>query len=343
VNVTLRELADLVDGKILGDEDLVITAARPANEARRGDITFVETERHASLLSDCQASAAVVPFSLPRNGLAFIQVHDPLSAFVTIVRHLQGPSESLGTGIDPHALVHRSASIGEESCILPFASVGARSVLGARCRLYNGAVVGRDCRLGDDVTMYPNAVVYDGIVIGNRVIIHANAVIGADGFGYRFQNGRHIKVPQLGLVEIGDDVEIGACSAIDRGTFHATRIGEGTKIDNLVQIGHNCRIGRHNLLCGQVGIAGSCNIGDYVVMAGQVGVADHIEIGDRVMIGAQSGVTRKIATGERVLGHPPIPERDQRRVMVTLEKLPQIRRDVTRIKRHLGMEEKDEG
>ena len=144
-----------------------------------------------------------------------------------------------------------------------------------------GAVVGRNCRLGDDVTLHPHAVLYDDTVLGNRVIVHANAVIGADGFGYRMQDGRHVKMPQFGCVEIGDDVEIGAGTTIDRGTFQATRIGAGTKIDNLVQIGHNCQIGRHNLFVSQVGIAGSCSTGDYVVLAGQVGVADHVHIGDR--------------------------------------------------------------
>ena len=150
--------------------------------------------------------------------------------------------------------------------------VGEGSVLGARCRLHSGVVVGRNCRLGDDVVLHPHVVLYDGTILGNRVIVHANAVLGADGFGYRFQGGRHVKMPQFGSVEIGDDVEIGAGTTIDRGTFQATRIGAGTKIDNLVQIGHNCQIGKHNLFVSQVGIAGSCSTGDYVVMAGQVGV-----------------------------------------------------------------------
>ena len=153
--------------------------------------------------------------------------------------------------------------------------VGEGAVLGARCQIHAGAFVGRDCRLGDDVVLHPHAVLYDDCTLGHRVIIHANAVIGADGFGYRTQNGRHVKVPQLGRVEIGDDVEIGACTTIDRGTFGPTRIGAGTKIDNLVMIAHNCQIGRHNLLVSQVGIAGSCTTGDYVVMAGQSGMADH--------------------------------------------------------------------
>jgi UDP-3-O-[3-hydroxymyristoyl] glucosamine N-acyltransferase len=191
------------------------------------------------------------------------------------------------------------------------------------------------------VTLYPGAVLYDGTVLGDRVVVHAHAVLGADGFGYRFQDGRHVKVPQLGHVEVGDDVEIGAGTTIDRGTFQATRIGAGTKIDNLVQIGHNCRIGRHNVLVSQVGIAGSCTSGDYVVLAGQVGVADHIHLGDRAVIGARAGVTKDVPAGQRMLGAPATPEREQKRIMMTLEKLPELRRDLRRVMQHLGLDEDD--
>src|SRR5207248_330249 len=208
--------------------------------------------------------------------------------------------------------------------------------------LHAGVVVGADCLLGDDVVLYPNAVLYDGTIVGDRVIVHANAVLGADGFGYRFQNGRHVKVPQLGHVEIGSDVEIGACTTIDRGTFQATKIGAGTKIDNLVQIGHNCRIGQHNLLVSQMGIAGSSSTGDYVVVAGQVGIVSHVNIGDRVVIGGQAGVTKDVADGQRILGSPATPEREQKKILMSLEKLPEIRRELRRIKQHVGLEDQKE-
>jgi UDP-3-O-[3-hydroxymyristoyl] glucosamine N-acyltransferase len=175
------------------------------------------------------------------------------------------------------------------------------------------------------------------MVLGHRVIIHANSVIGADGFGYRLQGGKHVKVPQLGNVEIDDDVEIGACTTIDRGTFHATRIGKGSKIDNLVQIGHNCRIGSHNLLIGQVGIAGSTSTGDYVVAAGQVGIVDHVHIGAGSVIGAKSGVTKDIPAGQRWFGIPANPERDQKRRLSSLDKLPEMRKDIRVIMKHLGL------
>jgi len=322
---------------LCGDGDLVIRSARALGEAGPGDITFIENERYATQLHACSASAAVVGPKLPTNGLTVIRVADPLAAFVAIFSHLQGKPELPPHGIDPRACVDPTARIGADPSILPMASIGAETIIGARCRIHNGAVIGRNCRLGDDVTIYSNAVLYDDTIVGHRVIIHANAVLGADGFGYRLIDGRHVKVPQLGSVELGDDVEVGAGTTIDRGTFGATRIGSGTKIDNLVQIGHNCQVGRHNLLVGQVGIAGSCTTGDYVVIAGQAGVADHINIGDRVVIGAQAGVTKDIAAGERVLGSPATPERDQKRILMSLEKLPDLRRDMRRVKQQLGI------
>jgi UDP-3-O-[3-hydroxymyristoyl] glucosamine N-acyltransferase len=337
VPITIRQLAELVRGQLYGDGDLVIESARPLQEAGPGDITLAESDRYAAQLHACRASAAVVGPALATNGLTVIRVADPLIAFVAIVRHLQGKSEPEPHGIDPRACVDPSASIGPDGSILPFASIGAGTVIGARCRIHNGAVIGRNCRLGDEVTVYPNAVLYEDTVLGHRVIVHSNAVIGADGFGYRFHEGRHVKVPQLSHVEIGDDVEIGAGTTIDRGTFGPTRVGAGTKIDNLVQIGHNCRIGRNNLLVSQVGIGGSSSTGDYVVVAGQVGIADHVTVGDRAVIGACSGVPSNIPAGERVLGTPALPEREQKRILITLTKLPEMRRDLQRLKQQLGM------
>jgi UDP-3-O-[3-hydroxymyristoyl] glucosamine N-acyltransferase len=339
VPITVRQLAELVRGELSGDGDLVIEAARALHEAGPGDLTLAESDRYAAQLHASRASAAVVGPTLAANGLTVIRVADPLVAFVTVVRHLRGKPEPAPHGIDPRACVDPTCRLGPEASVMALARVGAGTVIGARCRIHSGAVVGENCRLGDDVTVYPNAVLYDDTVLGHRVIVHANAVIGADGFGYRLHEGRHVKVPQLGNVEVGDDVEIGAATTIDRGTFGPTRIGAGTKIDNLVQIGHNCRIGRHNLLVSQVGVAGSCVTGDYVVMAGQVGVADHVTVGDRAVIGARSGVPSDIPAGERVLGTPALPEREQKRILITLAKLPEMRRDLQRVKQHLGMNE----
>jgi UDP-3-O-[3-hydroxymyristoyl] glucosamine N-acyltransferase len=338
VSVTVRQLAELVHGQVHGDGDLLINAARPLAEAQAGDVTFVENEKHAHQLSHSHATAAVVSEKFALNGRTLIRVADPLLAFIAIVRHLHGlPEEAVVPGIDPRANVHPGAVLGDGCRIDAFASVGEGAVIGASCRLHSGVSVGRWCRLGDDVVLYPNVVLYDGTVLGDRVIVHANAVLGADGFGYRLQGGRHIKVPQLSRVEIGNDVEIGAGTTIDRGTFQATSVGEGTKIDNLVQIGHNCRIGRHNLLVSQVGIAGSCSTGDYVVIAGQVGIADHVHIGDRAMVGASAGVAHDVPADQCVLGSPARPVREQRRIFATLEKLPEMHRDLRRVKQKLGL------
>ncbi len=334
---TLREVASWVNGELCGDASTPIRDARPLQDAAEGDITFVEHDKHLTAWESCRASAAIVPKSLAINGKPVIRVDDPLAAFVQVVQRLRPPKTVRPRGISPLAHIHPSVVVGEGASIGPYVVIEEGTVLGARCTLHAGVAIGRNCRIGDDVTIYPHAVLYDDTIVGHRVIIHAHAVIGADGFGYRTHRGEHIKMPQLGWVEIEDDVEIGAGTTIDRGTFAATRIGRGTKIDNLVMIGHNCRIGRHNLLCSQVGIAGSCTTGDYVVMAGQVGVADHRTIGDRAVIGAKSGVPRDVPADAQVLGSPAIPRTEQARIVAALEKLPELRREVARIKKALGM------
>jgi UDP-3-O-[3-hydroxymyristoyl] glucosamine N-acyltransferase len=340
VTVTVRQLAEWVRGEVLGDGELPISNARTLTEAEPGDITFVEHDRHLSAWHASRASAAIVPAGIPVNGRPIIRVADPLMAFIRVVQNLRGRvTTENAPAISAHAHIHPSSKIGLGVNIGPHVVIGEGSEIGSGCVLHPGVVIGRFCKIDEQVTLYPHVVVYDECIIGKRVVIHANAVIGADGFGYRIHEGRHIKIPQLGWVELEDDVEVGAGSTIDRGTFGPTRIGQGTKIDNLVMIGHNCQIGRHNVLCSQVGIAGSSTTGDYVIMAGQVGVADHLTIGDQVTIGAKSGVPRSIPSNSQVLGYPAIPHKEQARIFISMEKLPEIRKDVARIKKHLGMED----
>jgi UDP-3-O-[3-hydroxymyristoyl] glucosamine N-acyltransferase len=346
VGTTVQQLADLVQGQVHGDGNQDIAAAGPIRRAEPGHISFVENERNIRHLSGYRASAIVVPRDLlgrkadmetaAGRPLTLLAVQDALAAFVAIVQHLHGQEPATHFGLDWRAAVDPTAKIGAETDIHPFAVIGPNSTVGARCTIHSGAVVGRDCRIGDDVVIYPNAVLYHGTVVGNRVIIHANTVLGADGFGYRFHAGQHQKIPQLGSVELEDDVEIGACTTIDRGTFDVTRIGRGTKIDNLVQIGHNCRIGNHNLIVSQVGIAGSSSTGDYVVLAGQVGITDHVHIGDGTQIGAKAGITRDHGPGERLLGAPARPERDAKRILLSLDRLPDLVKDVAAIKKQLA-------
>ena len=341
MSVTVGQLAEWVRGEVLGDADLPIAHARALTDAQPGDITYVEGDRHhLEAWHNCKASAAVVPMSVPVNGRPIIRVADPLMAFARIVQTLRGRTAPDSHSIDSTAIVHPTACLGPGVSIGPFVVVGEGAEIGANAMLHTGVVIGRGCRIGRDAVLYPRVVLYDDCVLGDRVTIHANAVIGADGFGFRVLDGKNVKVPQLGWVEIEDDVEIGASSTVDRGTFGPTRIGAGTKIDNLVMIAHNCRIGRHNLLAGQSGVAGSSTTGDHVVMAGQSGIIDHAQIGDRVMVGARSAVLNSITSDSRVLGYPARTEGQTKRSWIVFEHLPELRKDVKRILDHLGLEDK---
>jgi UDP-3-O-[3-hydroxymyristoyl] glucosamine N-acyltransferase len=332
VVATVEELAALVRGRLIGDGKVAIQSARPVNEARAGDITFIDDARYAKVLRQSPASAAIVgphfKIEPADDALPVIEVADPRSAFIAVRSHLAGGQRCRWTGVHEQAWVAPTAEVGRDVAIHPFAYVGEGAQIGDGTTLYPGSVVGAGCRVGRDAILHPNVVLYDGVVLGDSVEVHAGTVLGGDGFGYRLVDGRHVKVPQTGRVEIGDDVEIGANCTIDRGTFESTTIGEGSKIDNLVMIGHNNRIGRHNLLCGQVGIAGSCKTGDYVVMAGQAGIKDHTEIGDRVTVGAQAGVHRNVPSGQQVLGSPAIPVREQRRIFQMIARLPEMHRQL---------------
>jgi UDP-3-O-[3-hydroxymyristoyl] glucosamine N-acyltransferase len=332
VVATVEQLAALVRGRLVGDGSVSIHSARPVGEAGPGDITFIENERYAKMLRTSPASAAIVgPHFKPTAAdkpLPVIEVEDPIMAFLAVRRHLGDAEKPRWAGVHPQAWVAPTAKIGANVAIYPFVYVGDEAEIGDGATLHPGVVIGDRCRVGADTVIHANAVLYHDVILGDRVEIHAGAVLGGDGFGYRFVNGRHVKVPQTGRVEVGDDVEIGSNCAVERATFEATRIGEGTKIDNLVMIGHNNQIGRHNLLCGQAGVAGSCKTGDHVVMAGQVGIKDGTEIGDRVAIGAQAGVHRNIPSDQHVLGTPAIAIRDQRRLYKMIDRLPDMHRQL---------------
>lgn len=334
---TLHALAELVHGDILGEARVAIEAARSLTEAGPNDITLVEHDRYVAIAEASPCAAVVVPHSITVRGKSLIRVDDPLGAFVTIVSTLHGLPECRFSGIDPRADVHPSCTVGGNARVHSFAVIGQQSVVGDNCRIMAGAVVGRHCKLGHDVTIHPRVVLYDGVTVGDRVTIHSGAVIGADGFGYRCQSGKHVKVPQLGTVVIEDDVEIGAGTTIDRGTFGATRIGAGTKIDNLVMIAHNCRVGRHNILVSQMGMAGSSSTGDYVVVAGQVGIVDHVHIGERSVIGGQAAVTKDVPPDSRMLGSPATPEREQKRILMSLLRLPEFRKELRLVQEKLGL------
>jgi UDP-3-O-[3-hydroxymyristoyl] glucosamine N-acyltransferase len=334
VVATVEQLAALVRGRLRGDGRVAIHAARPVAEAGPGEITFLENQRYTKLLKSSPASAALVgphfrvaaPELSP--SLAIIEVDDPLAAFLAVRSHLLGGQPARWTGIHAQAWVAPTARLGQDVAVYPFAFVGEDAVIGDGSSLYPGAVIGAGCVLGRTCTIHPNAVLYPNVTLGDRVEVHAGSVLGGDGFGYRQIDGRHVKIPHTGRLEIGNDVEIGSNCTIDRATFETTRIGAGTKIDNLVMIGHNNQIGPHNLLCGQVGIAGSCQTGAYVIMAGQAGIKDNTRIGSGVIVGAQAGVHRNIPDGQHVLGSPAIPVREQRRIFQMMARLPEMHRQL---------------
>ena len=339
---TVEQLAALVRGRLVGDGTVAIRAARTVAEAGPGDITFIDDDRYAKNLRTSQASAALVGPHFRLSGgeprpAAVIEVDDPRAAFIAVRTHLKGEGKARWVGVHPQACVGATARLGEGVAIHPFVYVGEGTEIGDGCTLEPGVVVGEGCVLGQGVTLHPNVVLYPGVVLGDRVEVHAGTVLGGDGFGYRQAEGRHVKIPHTGGLVVGDDVEIGANCAIDRATFESTTIGEGTKIDNLVMIGHNNRIGRHNILCGQVGLAGSCKTGDYVVMAGQVGIKDKTEIGDRAVIGAQAGVHRNVAGGQNVLGSPAMPVKEQRKIFQMIARLPEMYRQLRELSAQVAL------
>lgn len=335
--LSLSGIASLVQGVIIGDSQLLISGARPLSSAIKNEIAFVADDKHKKDLENTQAGAIIAKPGFRHGSLPIIEVADPFKAFLSIFQHFHPVLAAPAATIHPKAFVHESATIGNNTNIAPHAVIEEGATIGNNCRIHPGVIVGANSRVGDDSILYPNAVLYHGCEVGKRCILHANSVIGADGFGYKFEQGKHIKIPQMAGVIIEDDVEVGAGTAIDRGTFEPTRIGAGTKIDNLVQIGHNCTIGKHNMVVSQVGIGGSTVTGNYVVIAGQVGIADHVHIGDQVKIGAKSGVHQDIDSGGKVLGAPARSEREAKLIWLSMDRLPELRQDVRKIKQHLGM------
>jgi len=330
-------LARLVGGSVVGDDTTRIRGTAVLNRARDGDITLAENEKLAKQLSSTGASAAVVPAAFPTATVAQLVVEDVHAAFGKIVAYFRPPRQRKPIGVSPMASVAASACLAEDVDIHPHACIGDEVTIGAHSVVHSGVCLMAGCRIGAHVTVLPNVVLYPDTVVGDRTVIHAGCVIGADGFGYQMVDGHHQRASQLGNVVIGADVEIGAGTTIDRGTYDSTEIGDGTKIDNQVMIGHNCQIGRHNLLCSQVGIAGSCTTGDYVVMAGQVGLSDHLHIGDRAILGAKAGVMHDIPADSVFIGIPATPEREQWKMWVHVRQLPKMQRQLKQVVQQLDL------
>ncbi len=334
MGVRLLELAMEVGGTLHGDGTVLIEDAATIEHAESDHITFACSADHHAAVEGCRAAAVVVPPDFPALSIPRIEVDDPTAAFARIVCRFRPPRDWEIAGWPADSLPATSRC-GDGTQIDPTAVIGRDVTIGRRCRIYAGVVIGDGAVIGDDVTLFPRVVLYEKTVVGDRVVIHAGAVIGAYGFGYRTVDGRHERLDQLGHVEIESDVEIGAGTTIDRGTFDATVVGQGTKIDNLVMVGHNCRIGKHNLICSQAGVAGSCTTGDYVVLAGQAGLADHIKLGDMARVAAKSGIMQDVPTGQTVAGLPAMPEREFWRLWANIVKVPELRKQLRNIERRL--------
>ncbi len=318
----LQDVAEIISGELRGDPDTEIQGVSGITEALEGDVTFLSDMRY---LKDClstKASCVIVKDFIDELKTPQIRVKDPYYAFATLLEHFY-PREKEEKGISPMAIVSEKAKIGRDVTIYPFVFISEDAEVGDNTIIYPFVFVGRRSKIGQSCLIYSNVTIREGVRIGERVIIHAGAVIGSDGFGYIFEAGRHHKIPHVGGVTIEDDVEIGANVTIDRATTGNTIIGRGTKIDNLVQIGHNVRIGENSIIVAQVGIGGSSKIGNNVMLGGQAGVSDHAVIEDGTMVGAQSGVMGHIRAGV-YSGTPVIPHREWLKSVALFSRLPEM-------------------
>jgi UDP-3-O-[3-hydroxymyristoyl] glucosamine N-acyltransferase len=326
--LTLSELARWIDGDIVrGGLDSSYTGMAALDAAGPRDVTFLGNEKYYPLFLQTKAGAAIVPRGETGGpaDTALIAVDNPTLAFSTVVRHFSAASRGFAPGVSPHAAVDAAAvldpakvRIHAGAVIMAGARIGDGSEIGANCVIGEDAIVGSNCQL------MANTTVRERCVLGDRVILQPGVVIGSDGYGFELVNGRHVKIDQIGIVEIGDDVEIGANTTVDRARFGKTIIGEGTKIDNLVQIGHNCVIGKHCLIVALCGISGSTRLGDYVVVAGQAGLAGHITVGDKASIAGRAGVTSNLPGGQVYAGHPAKPFRDEMKIRAHVNRLPKL-------------------
>lgn len=326
------EIAQILQGEIVGDGNVEITGFAPADSAKTGDLTFAENEKFFEQATQSGASAILVDKDFKSDRKTLIKVKNVRIAFARALP-LFYPEKRPEPGIHPTAVISKTAQIS------PTAYIGPQCVIGENVRIGNNSIleglvyVGDNSVLGDDVRIFPNVTIYHNCKIGNRVRIHSGTVIGSDGFGYVQENGRHVKVLQIGNVVIEDDVELGANVAVDRAALGSTIIKKGTKVDNLVQIAHNVEIGEHCILVAQVGIAGSTKLGNYVTLAGQVGIAGHLTIGDGAILMAKSGLMHNVPAGEKWMGIPARPDHEMKRIFIAMQRLPELLKRVDELEK----------
>jgi len=337
ITLTLAELAAALGGTVEGDDQTEVGDVAPIESAGPGDLSFVANEKYRRHIETTSASALILDETTPCARVPVIRHRNPYLAFARAVSLIYPDKPYIDQGIHESAVVDKTALVDSSSRIGSFCHVGANSQIGSDCQLLSSVYAGRNVKIGRDCLIYPGVTIMDDCRIGNRVILHTGAVIGSDGFGFAQSESGHVKFKQVGWVEIGDDVEIGANSAVDRGAIGPTRIGRGTKIDNLVQIGHNVQIGQDCIIVAQVGISGSTRIGDRVTLAGQVGLPGHIEVGDDSVIGAQSGPTKSVPKGSVLWGTPARNLQTTKRIEASLNRLPDL------LKRVKKLEERSEG
>jgi UDP-3-O-[3-hydroxymyristoyl] glucosamine N-acyltransferase len=325
MKMKIKEIAEIIDGKIIGDENVVITGISGIKEAKEGDLTFIANKKYKNLLYTTKASAIIVGPDINNSvNATLIQVENPSIAFAKIMSIVGPEPIKFHPGIHPTAIIGENVSLGKDVSIQPYSiiedyvKIGNRTVIGA------GVYIGHYTEIGEDCLIYPQVVIRERIKIGNRVIIHPGTVIGGDGFGFATVKGVHHKIPQIGTVEIGNDVEIGSNVTIDRARFDKTYIGNGVKIDNLVQIAHNVYIGDNTIVVAQVGISGSTVIGKNVIIAGQAGIIGHITIGDNAVIGGKAGVTKNVPPNTHVTGFPAREKWEDMRFQAYIRKMPEL-------------------
>ena len=339
MEIQLSKIAGLLEGAVIGDDTVMINNVRGIDEAGNGDITFIANPRYRHKLEYTGASAVLVSPTIKESTKNLVVVQDPYKAFARLLG-LFYPEDQETPGISDQVSVGEGTEFGENTTIYPGVYVGRGVRIGKGVVLYPGVCIGNNVEIDEDSILYPNVTVYRKCRIGKRVILHAGVVVGSDGFGFTDPGRENRKIPQVGIVQIDDDVEIGANTTIDRGTLGKTWIKRGTKIDNLVQIAHNVVIGENSIVVAQVGISGSTKLGNSVVIGGQAGIVGHIEIGDGVMIAARSGVHEDVSSGQIVSGAPHMPHQKWLRTQACIGQLPDMRRKLKYIEEKIEALEK---
>jgi UDP-3-O-[3-hydroxymyristoyl] glucosamine N-acyltransferase len=324
-----------------GTEDVEITGVAALEDAVAGQITFLADRRHEGLVAATTASAILLAPGGPAASIPVLRVENPYAAFAQVLALFHPPFRP-PVGVHPTAVIAPTAVLGDGASVGPHAVVGDGARIGRNAVLYPNVTIYRDVRIGDDFTAHAGVVVREDVMIGDRVTLHAGAVVGSDGFGFVPGPDAHQKIPQVGTVVLEDDVEIGSNATVDRATLGATHVGRGSKIDNLVMIGHGSRLGPHCLLAGQAGLAGSTRLGHHVMMGGQAGASGHLSIGDGVQIAAQTGIHRDIPAGAVYGGYPAMEVRRWRRVTMSIPKLPDLFRRLRRLEKAAGVASEDD-